>query len=168
MFFLNTRAANTTRAPKTKRMQMMTQAEIEVRPSTFGELFVIVFKMLMRTRKRVTSRVNRPATASGGIKKLAWKEWWNIKGNILYSRLLGETKIIIKILLKRLIFCSINWMLKISWRISSLNLKGLLNASALWLRTKTANKKYLTANKKYLEQACQIQMHKLFITNYVY
>jgi hypothetical protein len=52
-------------------MQIITQAEIDVKPSTFGELFVIVFKMLIRTRKRVTRRVNRPATASGGIRKLA-------------------------------------------------------------------------------------------------
>jgi hypothetical protein len=62
--------ANATRAPKTNRIHVMTQVEIDVKPLTFGELVMTVFKMLIRTRKRVTRRVSRPATASGGIKKL--------------------------------------------------------------------------------------------------
>ena len=62
--------ANAIRAPKTNRMHVMTHDDIEVSPSTFGELFVIVFKILIKTRKRVTRRVSRPATASCGIKKL--------------------------------------------------------------------------------------------------
>jgi hypothetical protein len=33
---------NPRRAPKTKRMHVMTQAEMEVRPSTFGELVVML------------------------------------------------------------------------------------------------------------------------------
>jgi hypothetical protein len=49
----------------------MTQAEMEVRPSTLGELVVMLVKMLIKTRKRVTSKVIRPGTISGGIKKLA-------------------------------------------------------------------------------------------------
>ena len=72
MFFLNTSIAKTTKAAKTKRIQMMTQAEIEVRPSTFGEFVVMFVKMFIKTRKRVTSKVIRPGTISGGIKKLAW------------------------------------------------------------------------------------------------
>jgi hypothetical protein len=52
-------------------MHVMTQAEMEVRPSTFGELEVMLVKMLISTRKRVTSRVIRPGTISGGIRKLA-------------------------------------------------------------------------------------------------
>ena len=51
-------------------MQVMTQAEMEVRPSTLGELEVMLLKMLINTRKRVTSRVMRPGTISGGIRKL--------------------------------------------------------------------------------------------------
>ena len=70
LIFQNVVIANAIRDPKTNRMHVMTQADIDVSPSTFGELFVIVFKMLIKTRKRVTRRVSRPATASCGIKKL--------------------------------------------------------------------------------------------------
>ena len=70
-FFFKTTIANPTRAPKTKKMQVMIQAKIDEKPSTLGELFVIVLRMLIRTRKRVTRRLSRPAVASGGIKKLA-------------------------------------------------------------------------------------------------
>ena len=59
------------RAPKTKRMQVMTQAEMEVRPSTLGEFVVMLVKMLINTRNRVTSKVILPGTISGGIRKLA-------------------------------------------------------------------------------------------------
>jgi hypothetical protein len=52
-------------------MQIRIQLKMDEKPSTFGELFVIVFKMLIRTRKRVTRRPSRPEVASGGIKKLA-------------------------------------------------------------------------------------------------
>ena len=51
----------------------MTQAEMEVRPSTLGELLVMLLKMLINTRKRVTSRVILPGTISGGIRKLTLK-----------------------------------------------------------------------------------------------
>ena len=53
-------------------MQVITQAEIEVRPSTLGELLVMLLKMLINTRKRVTSRVILPGTISGGMRKLTW------------------------------------------------------------------------------------------------
>lgn len=69
-FFLKRIPAYPDKAPKTKRMQVMTQAEMEVRPSTLGELEVMLLKMLISTRKRVTSRVMRPGTISGGIRKL--------------------------------------------------------------------------------------------------
>ncbi len=51
---------NPSSAPKTKRMQAITQAEIDVRPSTFGEFVVMLVKMLIKTRNRVTRRVMRP------------------------------------------------------------------------------------------------------------
>jgi hypothetical protein len=51
-------------------MQVITQAEMEVNPSTFGELLVMLVKMLIKTRKRVTNKVILPGTISGGIKKL--------------------------------------------------------------------------------------------------
>jgi hypothetical protein len=60
-------------APNTKSMQDMTQAEIAVRPSTFGDLTIVVLKILIKTRKIVTSKEKRSATASGGMKKLALK-----------------------------------------------------------------------------------------------
>ena len=47
----------------------MTQAEMEVRPSTLGEFEVMLVKMLIKTRNKVTRRVIRPAKISGGIKK---------------------------------------------------------------------------------------------------
>ncbi len=52
----------------------MTQAEIAVRPSTFGDLTIVVLKILIKTRKIVISKEKRPATASGGMKKLALKK----------------------------------------------------------------------------------------------
>jgi hypothetical protein len=64
---------NPKRAPKTKRMQVMTQAEMEVSPSTFGEFVVMLVKMLINTRKRVTNKVILPGTISGGIRKLAYR-----------------------------------------------------------------------------------------------
>ena len=57
-------------APKTKRMQERTHADMAVRPSTFGDFLVTLLKMLIRTRKSVTSKVSRPETSFGGIKKL--------------------------------------------------------------------------------------------------
>ena len=41
-----------------------------MRPSTFGEFEVTLLKMLIKTRKMVTSRVILPGTISGGIRKL--------------------------------------------------------------------------------------------------
>lgn len=52
----------------------MTQAKIDEKPSTFGELLVIVFKMLTNTRKSVTRRLSRPEMACGGITKLTWEK----------------------------------------------------------------------------------------------
>ena len=73
---------NPNKAPNTNRMQVMTQAEIDVSPSTFGELVVMFVKMLIKTRNRVTSNVIRPGTISGGIKKLAFEK----KYVIMYSK----------------------------------------------------------------------------------
>ncbi len=73
-FFLNSIPVNPKRAPKTKRMQVMTQAEMEVSPSTLGEFVVMLVKMLINTRKRVTNKVILPGTISGGIKKLAYRK----------------------------------------------------------------------------------------------
>ena len=39
-------------------------------PSAFGIFVVIVLKMLIRTRKTVTSNAIRPGTMSGGTRKL--------------------------------------------------------------------------------------------------
>jgi hypothetical protein len=55
-------------------MQAITHAEIDVRLSTLGEFDVMLVKMLIKTRNRVTRRVILPGTTSGGIKKLAWKK----------------------------------------------------------------------------------------------
>ncbi len=71
MFCIKTATANPNRAAKTKSMHVMTQAEIEVRPSTLGELSMTVLKMLIKMRKMVTRKPNRPFTASGEIRKLA-------------------------------------------------------------------------------------------------
>ena len=68
-FFLIKIPVNPTRAPNTKRIQVITQAEMEVSPSTLGELEVMLVKMLIKTRNKVTKRVIRPAKISGGIKK---------------------------------------------------------------------------------------------------
>ena len=59
------------RAAKTKKMHVIIQAVIDESPSTFGDLLVIVLKMLINTRNRVTSNVILPATISTGIKKPA-------------------------------------------------------------------------------------------------
>ena len=58
------------RARKTKNMQAIIQEAMAVIPSTFGEMFVMVLKMLVSTRNRVTSSAIRPGTTSGGIRKL--------------------------------------------------------------------------------------------------
>ncbi len=71
LFFFNKIIVNPTIAPNTKSRQEMIQAEIAVSPSTFGDLTIVVLKILIRTRKIVTSREKRPETASGGMKKLA-------------------------------------------------------------------------------------------------
>ena len=58
-------------ARKTKKVQAIIHEDIAVIPSTLGEAFVIVLKILVRTRKRVTSKHILPGTTSGGIIKLA-------------------------------------------------------------------------------------------------
>ncbi len=63
---------NPTSAPNTNKMHVRTQADMEVSPSTLGELLVMLVKILIRTRNRVTRRVIRPGTISGGIRKLAY------------------------------------------------------------------------------------------------
>jgi hypothetical protein len=70
LFFLIRIRAYPAKAPKTKRMQERSHAEIAVRPSTFGDCVMTLEKMLIKTRKSVTSNVNRPDTSFGGIKKL--------------------------------------------------------------------------------------------------
>ena len=49
---------------------MFNLLEIAVRPSTLGELEVTLLKILIKTRKMVTSRVILPGTISGGMRKL--------------------------------------------------------------------------------------------------
>ena len=39
-------------------------------PSVLGDTLVTLLKILMRTRKRVTSRAILPGTTSGGMRKL--------------------------------------------------------------------------------------------------
>ena len=63
-------AAYSRSARKTKNIQAIIQDDIAVIPSTFGETFVIVLKMLVSTRKSVTSKAILPGTTSGGITKL--------------------------------------------------------------------------------------------------
>ena len=58
------------RARKTKNMQAIIQEAMAVIPSTLGETLVMVLKMLVSTRKRVTRRAIRPGTTSGGMRKL--------------------------------------------------------------------------------------------------
>jgi len=62
---------NPANAPNTKRIHEMNQAEIAVRPSTFGDFSVVSMKLLTKTRMIINSKENRPETASGGIKKQA-------------------------------------------------------------------------------------------------
>ena len=57
-------------ARKTKNMQAIIQEAMAVIPSTLGETLVMVLKMLVSTRKRVTRRAIRPGTTSGGMRKL--------------------------------------------------------------------------------------------------
>ena len=63
-------AAYSRSARNTKSMQAIIHDEIAVIPSTFGETFVIVLKILLSTRKSVTSKAILPGTTSGGITKL--------------------------------------------------------------------------------------------------
>ena len=44
-------------------------------PSTLGDLSVTLLKMLIKTRKIVTSNVIRPGTSSGGIRNPALGKW---------------------------------------------------------------------------------------------
>ena len=63
-------AAYSRSARKTKNLQAIIQDDMAVIPSTFGDTFVIVLKMLVSTRKRVTSNAILPGTTSGGMTKL--------------------------------------------------------------------------------------------------
>ena len=60
-------------AKQTYKIQIMIQADMEVKDSVFGEVVVTLMKMLMRTKNKVTSRVIRPGMTSGGMTKLACK-----------------------------------------------------------------------------------------------
>ena len=51
-------------------MHAIIQDDIAVIPSTLGETLVIVLKMLVSTRKSVTSKAILPGTTSGGMTKL--------------------------------------------------------------------------------------------------
>ena len=62
--------AYSNRDKKTKNMHAIIHDEMAVIPSTLGETLVMVLKMLVSTRNRVTRRAMRPGTTSGGIKKL--------------------------------------------------------------------------------------------------
>ena len=63
-------SAYSKRARKTKNMQAIIHDDIAVMPSTFGDMFVIVLKMFVSTRKSVMRRAILPGTTSGGIRKL--------------------------------------------------------------------------------------------------
>ena len=63
-------AAYSSSARKTKNIQAIIQDDMAVIPSTLGDTFVIVLKMLVSTRKRVTSKAILPGTTSGGMTKL--------------------------------------------------------------------------------------------------
>ena len=62
--------AQASNARKTKPMQAIIQDAMAVIPSVFGETLVMELKILVSTRKRVTSSAIRPGTTSGGIRKL--------------------------------------------------------------------------------------------------
>ena len=63
-------AAYSSSARKTKNIQAIIQDDMAVIPSTLGDTFVIVLKILVSTRKRVTSKAILPGTTSGGMTKL--------------------------------------------------------------------------------------------------
>ena len=58
------------KAPKTNRMQAIIHADKAVIVSVLGEVRVILLKMLIKTRNKVTKSVILPGTISGGIRKL--------------------------------------------------------------------------------------------------
>ena len=61
------------RAPKTNKIQENIQADIALIPSTFGEFVVLVLKILIKTKNRVTNSVMRPGTSLGSMTKLTYK-----------------------------------------------------------------------------------------------
>ena len=65
-------------AKKTKNMNAIIHEEIAVIPSVFGEMSIMVLKMFVATRKRVTRRPTRPGIESGGIRKLTQETLTNI------------------------------------------------------------------------------------------
>ena len=79
-YLANNIAAYAAKAPKTKRMQAIIQADNAVIVSVFGDVIVMLLKMLIKTRNNVTNRVILPGTISGGMRKLDCKEifvLWN-------------------------------------------------------------------------------------------
>ena len=52
-----------------KNMQASIQAEMAVMPSTLGEALLMELKMLIKTRKRVTSKAIRPKRLNLRLKK---------------------------------------------------------------------------------------------------
>ena len=52
-----------------KNMHASIQAEMAVMPSTLGEALLIELKMLISTRKRVTSKAIRPGKTSSSTSK---------------------------------------------------------------------------------------------------
>ena len=54
-------------------MQEQIQADAALNPSTFGEVLIMLLKILMSTRKSVTSNVIRPGIASGLMRKLTYE-----------------------------------------------------------------------------------------------
>jgi len=71
MIFFKRIIAYPNKAPNTKIIQDMSQADIAVSPSTLGDLSIVVLKILINTKKTVTRKLNRLETDSVGIKKLA-------------------------------------------------------------------------------------------------
>jgi len=60
-------------------MHAMIQADIDDKPSTLGEVLVMLVKILISTRNKVTNIVIRPGTISGGIRKLACEIVFNLE-----------------------------------------------------------------------------------------
>ena len=68
--FLNRIPAYPISAPKTNKIHDNTHAERALNPSAFGDVVGMLLKMLVRTKKRVTSKVILPGIMLGSIRKL--------------------------------------------------------------------------------------------------